>query len=160
MFQLSDVYRREGQLKSLMDYIFRRLALKFLPASSPPPQTGAEDNQTTVPAPASPCSDGIRRDEADAPACKGCGSITTRNGSCYKCSNCGGAPGASLARSEGPLAADTFKASPRIVSGNADNAGVDGDIHVCEDSCCLVCEKTRARLLHLSRFHRLCRFIL
>ena len=31
----------------------------------------------------------------DAPACAECGSIMTRNGSCYKCGNCGGTSGCS-----------------------------------------------------------------
>ena len=32
---------------------------------------------------------------ADAPLCAECGSIMTRNGSCYKCGNCGGTSGCS-----------------------------------------------------------------
>jgi ribonucleoside-diphosphate reductase alpha chain len=32
---------------------------------------------------------------ADAPACPDCGSLMTRNGSCYKCHNCGGTSGCS-----------------------------------------------------------------
>ena len=32
---------------------------------------------------------------ADAPLCSECGSIMTRNGSCYKCGNCGGTSGCS-----------------------------------------------------------------
>lgn len=83
-----------GYAQSLMDYIGRYLALKFFPASSPP-QTGAEGNQTAVPAPASLSSDGLAHDEADAPACKECGRIMTRNGQCYKCSNCGWTNGCS-----------------------------------------------------------------
>jgi ribonucleoside-diphosphate reductase alpha chain len=31
----------------------------------------------------------------DAPACEVCGSITVRNGSCYKCLNCGNSMGCS-----------------------------------------------------------------
>ena len=31
----------------------------------------------------------------DAPLCSECGSIMTRNGSCYKCGNCGGTSGCS-----------------------------------------------------------------
>jgi ribonucleoside-diphosphate reductase alpha chain len=31
----------------------------------------------------------------DAPACDGCGSITVRNGTCYKCLNCGNSMGCS-----------------------------------------------------------------
>jgi len=78
-----------GYAKSLMDYLFRWLALKFLPAMSPP-KTGA--GTTSVgPAPASleAASDG------DAPACKQCGAIMTRNGACYRCGNCGWTSGCS-----------------------------------------------------------------
>jgi ribonucleoside-diphosphate reductase alpha chain len=31
----------------------------------------------------------------DAPACTECGGLMTRNGSCYKCENCGGTSGCS-----------------------------------------------------------------
>ena len=31
----------------------------------------------------------------DAPMCSDCGSLMTRNGSCYKCHNCGGTSGCS-----------------------------------------------------------------
>ena len=31
----------------------------------------------------------------DAPMCSGCGHITVRNGSCYKCLNCGNSMGCS-----------------------------------------------------------------
>lgn len=83
-----------GYAKSLTDYIFRWLALKFSPPDSPP-QTGAEGNRTTVPAPVSLSGDGLGQSEADAPACKECGSIMSRNGSCYKCANCGWTSGCS-----------------------------------------------------------------
>jgi ribonucleoside-diphosphate reductase alpha chain len=82
-----------GYAKSLVDYIFRWLSLKFLPATSPPP-TGAASIDP-APAPASLSGDGLDHSEADAPACKECGSIMTRNGSCYKCSNCGWTSGCS-----------------------------------------------------------------
>lgn len=82
-----------GYAKSLTDYIFRWLALKFLPASSPPP-TGADVSETT-PAPGSFSGDGVGRSEADAPACKECGAIMSRNGSCYRCGNCGWTSGCS-----------------------------------------------------------------
>ena len=34
-------------------------------------------------------------DTADSPACTDCGSIMVRNGSCYKCMNCGSTSGCS-----------------------------------------------------------------
>ena len=33
--------------------------------------------------------------QADSPACTECGSITVRNGACYKCPNCGATSGCS-----------------------------------------------------------------
>jgi ribonucleoside-diphosphate reductase alpha chain len=33
--------------------------------------------------------------QADAPSCADCGSIMVRNGSCYKCLNCGSTSGCS-----------------------------------------------------------------
>jgi len=80
--------------KSIMDYIFRWLGAKFLgpeyattevgetPALRP---TEADPQQELPFAPAL----------ADAPLCVECGSIMTRNGSCYKCANCGGTSGCS-----------------------------------------------------------------
>jgi len=35
------------------------------------------------------------RGQADAPSCHYCGSIMTRNGACYRCSNCGSTSGCS-----------------------------------------------------------------
>jgi ribonucleoside-diphosphate reductase alpha chain len=32
---------------------------------------------------------------SDAPLCSECGGLMTRNGSCYKCENCGGTSGCS-----------------------------------------------------------------
>src|SRR5579863_3203097 len=81
-----------GYAKSLMDYLFRWLALRFLPAM-PPPETGA-GTSSKVPAPASPAPFDNAGD-GDAPACKECGSIMTRNGSCYRCGNCGWTSGCS-----------------------------------------------------------------
>ncbi|HEV3275570.1 MAG TPA: hypothetical protein VG860_02035 [Terriglobia bacterium] len=81
-----------GYAKSLMDYLFRWLALRFFPAVSPP-ETGA-GTSSKGPAPASPLPLDTVGD-GDAPACKECGSIMTRNGSCYRCGNCGWTSGCS-----------------------------------------------------------------
>jgi ribonucleoside-diphosphate reductase alpha chain len=35
------------------------------------------------------------QNQADAPSCPSCGSITVRSGSCYKCMNCGSTTGCS-----------------------------------------------------------------
>ncbi len=83
--------RQIGYAKSLMDYIFRWLALNFLPPTSHPP-TGAE---AMAPAPAHLEANPPGEEQTDAPACKDCGAIMTRNGSCYHCANCGSTSGCS-----------------------------------------------------------------
>ena len=76
-----------GYAKSIMDYIFRWLALKFLPPTTPSSTgVGAE---ATVPAPAHLSASGIGEAETDAPACKECGGIMSRDGPPYRCANCG-----------------------------------------------------------------------
>jgi ribonucleoside-diphosphate reductase alpha chain len=86
--------------KSIMDYIFRWMGLKFLG-----PQYGnlaPETEDTTVPelAPTEPEPQQKLPFRSalvleDAPICSDCGSIMTRNGSCYKCGNCGSTSGCS-----------------------------------------------------------------
>ena len=82
-----------GYAKSLMDYMFRWLSLKFLPPTSPP-TTGA-GTPPTASAPAYLLGDGSGTDQTDAPVCKECGAIMTRSGSCYRCANCGSTSGCS-----------------------------------------------------------------
>ena len=81
--------------KSITDYIFRWLATKFLdsPAGEPATEPGAP---TALPA-TPPSDNGLtsHQTEADAPACHFCGSLMTRNGSCYRCANCGSTSGCS-----------------------------------------------------------------
>jgi ribonucleoside-diphosphate reductase alpha chain len=99
--------------KSIVDYIFRWMASKFL---SPEAQFRAGVNMREEPAgdvaeaPASPRvvvapapevkaeapvakpragSFAAMQNQTDAPPCTTCGSIMIRSGSCYKCSNCG-----------------------------------------------------------------------
>jgi ribonucleoside-diphosphate reductase alpha chain len=99
--------------KSITDYIFRWLALKFLPAeegaATQPYLPGVEPapskraGQSTVEASAAKPSgtngaerrNGSAARETDAPPCPTCGSITVRNGACYKCTNCGSTTGCS-----------------------------------------------------------------
>jgi ribonucleoside-diphosphate reductase alpha chain len=76
-----------GYAKSVMDYIARWLALKFLPPTSPP-STGAGAG-LMAPTPAHLSASGLGDVETDAPTCKECGAIMTRSGSCYRCGNCG-----------------------------------------------------------------------
>jgi ribonucleoside-diphosphate reductase alpha chain len=81
--------------KSIPDYIFRWMGLKFLgpeyaenEAGAPPALRPTEDNkQEALPFQAAVAS--------DAPLCAECGGMMTRNGSCYKCENCGGTSGCS-----------------------------------------------------------------
>ncbi len=80
--------------KSILDYIFRWLGAKFLgpeyaiteAGDTPKLRPTEPDPQPSLPF--APVSD-------DAPLCSECGSIMTRNGSCYKCANCGGTSGCS-----------------------------------------------------------------
>lgn len=83
-----------GYTKSVMDYIFRWLPWKFLPPFSSP-ATGAGNSDNAIPAPAFLSGNVFEHSEADAPACKECGAIMSRNGACYKCGNCGWTSGCS-----------------------------------------------------------------
>jgi ribonucleoside-diphosphate reductase alpha chain len=99
--------------KSIVDYIFRWMASKFL---SPEAQYVAGVNnrddvadassggnghvelpKVVIPAPPPPkpvaatrtSSFAAMQNQEDAPPCSTCGSIMVRSGACYKCSNCG-----------------------------------------------------------------------
>src|ERR1700678_72650 len=96
--------------KSVVDYIGRWLGAKFISpdyldidatADSEAPATTAAAMAHAV-APASAVRhadpDASTRQRAtidDAPSCSECGMLMTPNGSCYKCSNCGGTSGCS-----------------------------------------------------------------
>ncbi len=110
--------------KSVMDYIFRWLALKFLPKeekekylsttveenttdnNTPFLSLGSDQPSTTEPVDIPPAN-GQQKNateerehtvfqlQADAPTCSECGSIMVRNGSCYKCLECGATSGCS-----------------------------------------------------------------
>ena len=106
-----------GYAKSIMDYIFRWLQLRFLTgqqqmlfenlrpklaaASGQLPEMG-EANGVTAEA-GSRKSGAVHAADAlssivdlgDAPSCSFCGSIMTRNGSCYRCMSCGSTSGCS-----------------------------------------------------------------
>ena len=80
--------------KSIMDYIFRWLGAKFLGPEYAVTEAG--ETNTLRPTEASPQQElPFAPVSADAPLCAECGSIMTRNGSCYKCGNCGGTSGCS-----------------------------------------------------------------
>ncbi len=81
--------------KSIPDYIFRWLAAKFLGGEY---AAANEAGETTVlrPTEASPQATlPFPAVATDAPMCAECGGMMTRNGSCYKCENCGGTSGCS-----------------------------------------------------------------
>ena len=94
------------QAKSVIDYIFRWLGSQFIsPSYKTVDLTQNEDvapvqaNANAGAAEASPQAPDHTKwgpvDSADAPMCSECGSLMTRNGSCYKCHNCGGTSGCS-----------------------------------------------------------------
>jgi ribonucleoside-diphosphate reductase alpha chain len=93
--------------KSIVDYIFRWMATKFLSNDAQfragvnnREATGAEERHAepvkAAPAkaagPTSAPYAAIQNQE-DAPPCSMCGSIMVRSGSCYKCANCGSTSG-------------------------------------------------------------------
>jgi len=91
--------------KSIMDYIFRYLASKFLPPEEAR-DLGVQVDQppltplTVHPAAAltaAPVKKGALVDieDRDAPVCFECGALMVRNGACYKCLNCGSTSGCS-----------------------------------------------------------------
>ena len=99
--------------KSLTDYIFRFLGNRFLEGEH---RADAPDatHAPALSAPAAPSPEPVREPEAhdgvvdlgrhgmqtikpqaDAPSCPDCGALMIRNGSCYKCLNCGATSGCS-----------------------------------------------------------------
>jgi ribonucleoside-diphosphate reductase alpha chain len=107
-----------GYAKSIMDYIFRWLQLRFLtgqqqflfenlrPRSAPLPTVEGGSQTGTVPQPTENrdlrtgsvhAADALSSvvDLGDAPSCSFCGAIMTRNGSCYRCMSCGSTSGCS-----------------------------------------------------------------
>jgi ribonucleoside-diphosphate reductase alpha chain len=111
--------------KSVMDYIFRWLASRFLPqeerdrlgiirrepdGSVTEPVSAADAEieamaAAAVAVPTAPArkpiaaipttSAGAFINQEDAPTCSDCGSLMVRNGACYKCHNCGATSGCS-----------------------------------------------------------------
>ncbi len=109
-----------GYAKSIMDYIFRWLQLRFMTGQQqflfenlrPKPATAPEgigdlngSADPSVGRASSPvagsgsmhAADALASmiDMGDAPSCHVCGSIMVRNGSCYKCMSCGSTSGCS-----------------------------------------------------------------
>src|SRR5437762_14033181 len=72
--------------KSIMDYIFRWLAAKFLGPEYATSEAGeAPKLRPTEPEPQQSLQ--FAPTTEDAPLCSECGGLMTRNGSCYKCEN-------------------------------------------------------------------------
>jgi ribonucleoside-diphosphate reductase alpha chain len=112
-----------GYAKSIMDYIFRWLQLRFLTGqqqflfenlrqrsvvSGQLPEVGDMNGvepkpEARSPKPGTPGIGSLHAADAlasiidlgDAPSCSFCGSIMTRNGSCYRCGSCGSTSGCS-----------------------------------------------------------------
>jgi ribonucleoside-diphosphate reductase alpha chain len=108
--------------KSIVDYIFRWLAARFLSAEDrealgiisrreeamdsatlTPDAALAPASTATLEVPSAPghasskqlSSEFTFRNQEDAPSCSDCGSLMVRNGACYKCMNCGSTSGCS-----------------------------------------------------------------
>ena len=87
--------------KSVMDYIFRWLAHKFLPPGEQPDGEGNGHGSKDAPHTSEQNTLTLEQEkkvfhtQADAPPCPDCGSIMVRAGSCYKCLNCGSNSGCS-----------------------------------------------------------------
>jgi len=74
--------------KSIMDYIFRWLGLKFLGPEYAQTEAGETPRlRPTEPEPQQELP--FAPIVADAPVCAECGGLMTRAGSCYRCDNCG-----------------------------------------------------------------------
>jgi len=83
--------------KSLVDYIFRWLEQQFCEVDAEPHDRAQDESDPGAPANGNPdkVGDQFAHYMEDAPACDQCGSITVRNGTCYKCYNCGHSMGCS-----------------------------------------------------------------
>jgi ribonucleoside-diphosphate reductase alpha chain len=91
--------------KSIVDYIFRWMASKFLSndAQFNAGVNGRELEGAVAVADAriapvaaaatAPNQHSTIQNQEDAPPCSTCGSIMIRSGACYKCSNCGNTSG-------------------------------------------------------------------
>jgi ribonucleoside-diphosphate reductase alpha chain len=109
-----------GYAKSIMDYIFRWLQLRFLTGQQQmlfenlrlksaesrtvsPEETGASTQESLALRDSGARGGSVHAADAlsnivdlgDAPTCSFCGSIMTRNGSCYRCMSCGSTSGCS-----------------------------------------------------------------
>ncbi len=80
--------------KSIIDYIFRWLGARFLGITELNEAGETPKLRPTEPEPQQALPFNVSA-LGDSPMCSECGSMMTRNGSCYKCENCGGTSGCS-----------------------------------------------------------------
>jgi ribonucleoside-diphosphate reductase alpha chain len=92
---------------SIIDYIFRVLGSEYLGRTDylhvkPKTSEFASESQTTTNQkpdfnvdPQSAMDQHLSHMMGDAPLCNDCGHITVRNGTCYRCMNCGSSMGCS-----------------------------------------------------------------
>jgi len=73
---------------SVVDYVFRWLALKFL-SEKERAELGLIDGEDSLPHIGEDKVQRVLSPAPDAPACPECGSIMARSGTCYVCVNCG-----------------------------------------------------------------------
>ena len=84
--------------KSIMDYIFRWLDLRFGESSrkdAKPVEIKATPSLSPPQSPEEEYEKEVFKAQADAPPCHVCSSIMVRSGACYKCFNCGATSGCS-----------------------------------------------------------------
>ncbi|MFC1499503.1 vitamin B12-dependent ribonucleotide reductase [Candidatus Zixiibacteriota bacterium] len=107
--------------KSIIDYVFRWLGLKFLPLEEQgggiaveregQESSGSKEAEAAIstvdellqidrsagflPQNKEATDVNLIQSQSDAPSCQNCGSIMVRNGACYKCLNCGATSGCS-----------------------------------------------------------------
>jgi ribonucleoside-diphosphate reductase alpha chain len=86
--------------KSLVDYIFRWLDITFANGATPEATPPSKQTDATRKEPEGEMSGAAKQlsqiqNQEDAPVCDQCGHITTRNGACYRCHNCGNSMGCS-----------------------------------------------------------------
>ncbi len=90
-----------GYAKSIMDYLFRWMELRFLSGSSWRCSLHKRQLTRMLAMSQTRCQPASRRfphesyEVGDARLCSTCGSLMVPNGSCYKCGNCGGTSGCS-----------------------------------------------------------------
>ncbi|HLH78224.1 MAG TPA: vitamin B12-dependent ribonucleotide reductase [Candidatus Binataceae bacterium] len=98
-------FTKNGQIpfaKSIIDYLFRWMASKFLDVQAQH-EVGLVLDEGLSSAPPAATAAGARAsssrqaflNQQDAPPCPDCGCIMVRNGACYKCNNCGTTSGCS-----------------------------------------------------------------